>query len=59
MMMFGGWVVLLALAGLYILLTRFIGDIIFLVICLAVMTTATVALMKWLKCRGAQIFAQL
>ena len=58
-MMFGGWVVLLALAGLYILLTRFIGDIIFLVICLAVMTTATVALMKWLKCRGAQIFAQL
>lgn len=58
-MLVGGWIVILVLAGIYAFVGRFIGELIFLIICLAIMTVCSVLLLKWLKYRGSQIFSQL
>ena len=57
--MFGGWAYALALAGLYLLLGWRIGAAVYLALVSAATIAAALALLKWLKTKGAQRLAAL
>lgn len=57
--MFGGWAYALLLAGLYLLLGWRIGAAVYLVLFSAATIAAALALLKWLKTKGAQRLAAL
>ncbi len=57
--MFGGWAYALALAGLYLLLGWRIGATVYLALVSAATIAAALALLKWLKTKGAQRLAAL
>lgn len=57
--MFGGWLLVTALAGLYALLHTLLTPEIFLFLICALLAGGSGALRQWLKTRGAGIFAAL
>ena len=57
--MFGGWAYALLLAGLYLLLGWRIGATVYLALVSAATIAAALALLKWLKTKGAQRLAAL
>ena len=57
--MFGGWAYALLLAGLYLLLGWRIGAAVYLALFSAATIAAALALLKWLKTKGAQRLAAL
>ena len=57
--MFGGWAYALLLAGLYLLLGWRIGAAVYLALVSAATIAAALALLKWLKTKGAQRLAAL
>ena len=57
--MFGGWAYALLLAGLYLLLGWRIGAAVYLALVSAATIAAAIALLKWLKTKGAQRLAAL
>ena len=57
--MFGGWAYALLLAGLYLLLGWRIGAAVYLALVSAATIAAALALLKWLKTKGAQRLATL
>ena len=57
--LFGGWVLVIALGGLYYLLSRFVAPAIYLTYVAAALLAAALALLAWLKHKGAQIFESL
>lgn len=57
--MFGGWAYALLLAGLYLLLGWRIGAAAYLALVSAATIAAALALLKWLKTKGAQRLAAL
>ena len=57
--MFGGWAYALLLAGLYLLLGWRIGAAMYLALVSAATIAAALALLKWLKTKGAQRLAAL
>lgn len=57
--MFGGWVMVLLLGGLYYLLMKLLAPSIYL-LCVAVLLLAVdIAMLRWLKTRGARFFETL
>ena len=57
--MFGGWAYALLLAGLYLLLGWRVGAAVYLALFSAATVAAALALLKWLKTKGAQRLAAL
>lgn len=57
--LFGSWALLVALAGLYLLLRRYVGEMGYLLCVLALLAAADAALLRWLMTRGAGAFAAL
>ncbi len=57
--LFGGWLLTLAVAGLYVLLHFFLPEALCFALCLAALATPVVLLLLWLKKKGARIFAEL
>lgn len=55
----GGWVLVTALGALYWLLSRFVSPVIYLACVCAALLIAALALLAWLKRRGARIFEAL
>ena len=61
--LFGGWGIVVVIAGLYVLAgtafdTALSADICFIVICV-LLAAACIILMRWLMCKGARIFESL
>lgn len=57
--MFGGWVIIIALGGLYLLLDAFLSPIIYTVLVGVMLLAASTLLLKWVFKRGTQIFCAL
>ena len=57
--LFGGWILAAALAGIYLLLMPPFGAAVYLWLFTAVMAIAALALYLWLRRRGGQIFMEL
>lgn len=57
--LFGGWVLVIALGGLYWLLARFVAPVVYLACISAALLAGSLALLAWLKRRGAGIFETL
>lgn len=57
--LFGGWVIVMALAGIYILLSKFISPLIYLLIVCALFIVSCVILIRWIFTKGARIFSML
>lgn len=57
--LFGGWVIILALGGLYFALDSYIGAEIYLICATAVVGLAAILLIIWIKTRGTKIFENL
>lgn len=57
--LFGGWAILLALAGLYMAVSRFVSPLIYLVLVCLLLTATVAILFRWLMKRGADIFSTL
>lgn len=56
---FGDWVFVMALAGLYLLVGRKIGTVPYLALCSAAFLLGALLLLRWLDTRGAKEFAAL
>lgn len=57
--LFGGWVIVLVLGGLYYFLSDVITPAVF-AICVSILLAAvSIALLRWLKTKGSRIFAEL
>ncbi|MGM9637616.1 MAG: hypothetical protein ACI3YK_06495 [Eubacteriales bacterium] len=57
--LFGGWLIVLAFGGLYVLLRAFLIPELYLLCVAVVLAAASAALLFWLKTKGARIFATL
>lgn len=57
--LFGGWVLLAVLAGLYYLLWGRLGPLVYLLCVLVVLLAADILLLRWLMTRGARTFETL
>ena len=57
--LFGGWVILLAFAGIYYLVEYIINPLQYLAMICALMLALAAALLRWLFTRGARIFSTL
>ena len=57
--LFGGWAIIVALGGLYLLLDAFLSPIIYTVLVGVMLLAASTLLLKWVFKRGTQIFCAL
>lgn len=57
--LFGGWIVVFALCGAYVLLRKVMSPELFLVCAAMILLAGSIALYLWLKKRGAKIFEAL
>ena len=57
--LFGGWIVVIALCGAYVLLRKVMSPELFLVCAAMILLAGSIALYLWLKKRGAKIFEAL
>ncbi|MGN1003072.1 MAG: hypothetical protein ACI4PC_09920 [Oscillospiraceae bacterium] len=57
--LFGGWVLVLALGGLYVLLSRFLSPLVYLLGVAVLLAAGSAALLFWLRGRGGRIFETL
>lgn len=57
--LFGGWVIIMALGGLYLAVMKFITPLVYLITVSVVMAVISVLLLKWIDTKGAKIFETL
>lgn len=57
--LFGGWVIIIALAGLYILLDGFLSPLVYLFAVCILILVFCIILIRWIFTKGAEIFARL
>lgn len=57
--LFGGWVIVAALAGLFFLVERWVNAALFLALVCGLMLAAALVLIRWLQTRGARLFETL
>ncbi|MGM9643664.1 MAG: hypothetical protein ACI3X1_01115 [Eubacteriales bacterium] len=57
--LFGGWVIIMALAGLYALLSSVLSPFVYLLLACALLLALCAVLIRWIFTRGADIFATL
>lgn len=57
--LFGGWAIVMALGGLYLLVMKFITPLVFLITVSIVLAFIGVLLLKWIDTKGAKIFETL
>lgn len=57
--LFGGWVIIIALVGLYILLDSFLSPLVYLSLVCVLISAVCVVLIRWIFTKGAEIFARL
>ena len=57
--LFGGWAIVMALGGLYLLVMKFITPLVFLITACVVLAVICVLLLKWIDTKGAKIFETL
>ena len=57
--LFGGWVIVLALGGIYLLVMKFITPLVYLIVISAVMAVIGILLLRWVDTKGAKIFETL
>lgn len=56
---FGGWVIIIALAILYFMLHKFISASVYLVLAVLLVIAVTIAMLVWIKKKGTEIFSRL
>ena len=57
--LFGGWLLVIALGGLYYLLRHALSPVLYLLCVAAALLLACVGLLAWLKRKGSRIFERL
>ncbi|MGN0468972.1 MAG: hypothetical protein ACI4GY_09635 [Acutalibacteraceae bacterium] len=57
--LFGGWVIVLALGGLYLLVMKFITPLVYLIAVSAVTAVIAIVLLRWIDTKGTKIFETL
>ncbi|MGM9641966.1 MAG: hypothetical protein ACI3XI_02020 [Eubacteriales bacterium] len=57
--LFGGWVMIMALGGLYLLLKSVVSPVLFLVLACVLLFSLSAVALRWLFTRGERIFAAL
>lgn len=57
--LFGGWVIILAFAGLYLLLSSFLSPLVYLLLACALLLALCAVLIRRIYTKGAEIFATL
>ena len=57
--LFGGWVIISALGGIYLLVMKFLTPLVYLIVISAVMAVIGILLLKWIDTKGAKIFETL
>lgn len=57
--LFGGWVILLALGGLYLAVMKFITPLVYLIVVSIAAAVVSVLLLRWIDTKGAKIFETL
>lgn len=57
--LFGGWVIIMALGGLYLAVMKFITPLVYLITVSIVLAVVCVLLLKWVDTKGAKIFETL
>lgn len=57
--LFGGWAIVMALGGLYLLVMKFITPLVYLITVSIVLAVIGVLLLKWIDTKGAKIFETL
>lgn len=57
--LFGGWIIIVALSGLYLLLSGIINPAVFLVLTGILLTVLSLLLYRWIMTKGAKIFESL
>lgn len=57
--LFGGWAIITALAGIYILVMKFITPLVYLIAISVVGAVASALLLRWIDTKGAKIFETL
>lgn len=57
--LFGGWVIIMALAGLYALLSSVLSPFVYLLLACALLLAICAVLIRWIFTRGAERFATL
>lgn len=57
--LFGGWAVVVALGGLYVLIANFVEPVIYLIMIATILFVASMIMLKWVRTRGSEIFEAL
>lgn len=57
--LFGGWVIVLALGGIYIAVMKYISPLVYLLIISALTAGVSALLLRWIDTKGAKIFETL
>lgn len=57
--LFGGWAVIMALAGLYYLLMDYLSPMVYLVLCVFLLLAVSAVLFGWIRSKGAGILENL
>lgn len=57
--LFGGWVIILALGGIYLLVMKFITPLVYLILVSVIMAVIGVLLLRWINTKGVKIFETL
>ena len=57
--LFGGWAIVLVLAGIYYLIVDVVNPLVFFVMVTALLLVICTALLCWIRTKGAQIFETL
>ena len=57
--LFGGWIIIVALVGLYFLLSGIVSPAVFLVLTGILLTVLSLLLYRWIMTKGAKIFETL
>ena len=57
--LFGGWAIVLVLAGIYYLIVDVVNPLVFFVMVTALLLVICTALLCWIRAKGAQIFETL
>lgn len=57
--LFGGWVIILALGGIYFALMKFITPLIYLITVSVLLAVVSILLLRWVDTKGAKIFETL
>lgn len=57
--LFGGWVIIIAFVGLYVLLYNILSPLTYLLIVCALLLISCVVLIRWIVTKGAKIFSKL